>query len=93
MQYWAIPLQRFYRGRYDPDGRPIRGGITVVAREAELLAVTLKTGIIRKMAGIVFAVTMCAFVFSGSPTAAVGKTTTRWRPPNCLRGQADSHRR
>jgi hypothetical protein len=53
MQYWAIPLQRFYRGRYDPDGRPIRGGITVVAREAELLAVTLKTGIIRKMAGIV----------------------------------------
>jgi hypothetical protein len=25
------------------------------------------------MAGIVFAVTMCAFVFSGSPTAAVGR--------------------
>jgi hypothetical protein len=73
LQYWAVPVQRFYRGRYDPGGRPIRGGITVVAREAELLAVTLKTGIIRKMAGIVFAVTMCAFVFSGSPTAAVGR--------------------
>jgi hypothetical protein len=25
------------------------------------------------MAGIVFAVTTCAFVFSGSPTAAVGR--------------------